>query len=384
MSKDQPRLEYIPYARHQLDETDLAAVNEALASDWLTIGPKVDEFESKLSDFLGAPTTVVSSGTAALHAAYSTVGVTRGDEIITPPLTFIATQATASLLGANIKFADIELSTGNIDYRQVEQHITKKTKAIVAVDYAGHPADLNELRAISEAYGVVLIEDAAHSIGSLYRGERVGSIADVTTFSFFSTKNITTAEGGALSARDHKCVEKARRFTHQGLVRNPDEFLISTEGPWHQEVHNFGLNYRLPDVLCAMGITQLNKIEKFKSRRQEIFDRYSEAFINLPKVTVPTCKAFVEPMWHLYPVRVPADVRKEIFVKLRNSGIGVQVNYLPAYRHPVFKKNSSVFGQYPNSEKYYSEEISLPINAHLLDEEVDRVIDIFSKIMVDI
>ena len=374
----------IPYSRQHIEQDDVEAVINILNSDWLTIGPEVDRFEKNLTEYVGAPTTVVSSGTAALHAAYKAINLSEGDEIITPPLTFIATQATASLLGAHIKFADIELSTGNIDFRQVEQHITKKTKAIVAVDYAGHPADLNELRLISEAYGVVLIEDAAHSIGSLYRGQPVGSIADITTFSFFSTKNITTAERGALSARDSKWVEKARRFTHQGLVRNPEEFLISTEGPWHQEVHEFGLNYRLPDVLCALGISQLAKIENFKSRRQEIFNSYTEAFINLPRVTVPTNKEFVEPMWHLYPVRVPADLRKEIFMKLRNLGIGVQVNYLPAYRHPAFKKHPSYFGQYPNSEKFYSEEISLPINAHLLDEEVDRVIDIFSKIMVEI
>jgi dTDP-4-amino-4,6-dideoxygalactose transaminase len=374
----------IPYSRQHIEQDDIEAVIQVLSGDWLTIGPEVDRFERNLTEYVGAPTTVVSSGTAALHAAYKAINLTEGDEIITPPLTFIATQATASLLGADVKFADIELSTGNIDFRQVEQHITKKTRAIVAVDYAGHPADLNELRSISEAYGVVLIEDAAHSIGSLYKGQRVGSIADLTTFSFFSTKNITTAEGGALSARDPKWVEKARRFTHQGLVRNPDEFLISTEGPWHQEVHEFCLNYLLPDVLCAMGISQLAKIEKFKLRRQEIFNRYNEAFVNLPKVTVPTHKDFVEPMWHLYPVRVPADLRREIFIKLRHLGIGVQVNYLPAYRHPAFNKHSSYFDQYPNTEKYYSEEISLPINAHLLDEDIDFVIDVFSKIMAKI
>lgn len=371
----------IPYSRQHIEPDDVASVVNVLNGDWLTIGPEVDLFEKNLSEYVGAPTTVVSSGTAALHAAYKALNLSKGDEVITPALTFIATQATASLLGAEIKFADIELSTGNLDYKQVERHITKKTKAIVAVDYAGHPADLDELRAISEANGLTLIEDAAHSIGSKYKGVQVGSLADITTFSFFSTKNITTAEGGAVTARDSKLVEKIRRFTHQGLVRNPDEFLIKSEGPWHQEVHEFGLNYRLPDVLCAMGNTQLAKIEKFKSRRQSIFDQYLDAFVDLPHVIAPTRKDFVEPMWHLFPIRVRADIRREVFVLLRNAGIGVQVNYLPAYRHPVFKKDLSFFGRYPNTETYYSEEISLPLNAHILNEEIDQVIDVFTKIM---
>lgn len=354
-------LDVFPYGRHSVDERDIAAVVEALNSDWLTTGPLVEIFERELEKIVGAPTICVSSGTAALHCAYAAIDLKPGDEVITPPITFIATQATAALFGAKIVFADVLSDTANIDPSAVEAAITSRTKAIVAVDYAGHPADMDELRAIADKHGIFLIEDAAHSLGSTYKGRPVGSIADLTTFSFFPTKNITTGEGGAVSSNNPELLIKAKLFSRQGLIRDSSKFQITNEGPWHQEVQDFGLNYRLPDILCALGISQLAKINMFKNRRQEVFDAYQRSLRDIMEIKLPDQKDYVSPMWHLYPIRVRPDKRLMIFNNLRRGGYGVQVNYIPAYRHPAFADLGIKFTQFQNSEAFYSEEISLPM-----------------------
>jgi dTDP-4-amino-4,6-dideoxygalactose transaminase len=355
----------IPYGRQSINEEDIASVVSALKSDWLTTGPLVEAFESALEEVVGAPCIAVSSGTAALHCAYAAIGLQPGDEVITPPITFIATQATAALFGAKIVFADVQSDTANIDPNAVMAAITPRTKAIVAVDFAGHPAELNELRAIADRNKIFLIEDAAHSIGSIYRGRPVGSIADITTFSFFPTKNVTTGEGGAIASIHPALLEKAKRFSRQGLVRNPQEFRITGQGAWHQEVHEFGLNYRLPDILCALGVSQISRLKEFKEKRQLIFQLYSEALSDLDGIQTPTQREYVDTNWHLYPIQVDSRKRLSLFSELRNSGVGVQVNYIPAYWHPVFKSEGFEKGQFPNSDKFYSQEISLPMFASL-------------------
>jgi len=351
----------IPYGHQSINEDDIDAVSLALRGDFLTTGPLVEAFERDLEAVVGAPTTVVSSGTAALHCAYAAIGVEPGDEIITPPITFIATQATAALMGAKIVFADVQADTANIDPKAVEAAITSKTKAIVAVDYAGHPADLDELRVIADKYRLYLIEDAAHSIGSNYKGRPVGSIADITTFSFFPTKNLTTAEGGAVASIKPELLARARSFSRQGLVRDPVKFKLKNPGPWHQEVHEFGLNYRLPDVLCALGISQLKRLTIFKEERESIFNNYLNALAGIEGLSLPVRRSYVDPMWHLFPIRVPSNQRLRIFQELRDAGIGVQVNYLPAYAHPVFSDQESLSDLYPEAEKFYNSEISLPL-----------------------
>jgi dTDP-4-amino-4,6-dideoxygalactose transaminase len=363
----------IPYGRQSINENDIEAVIDALQSDFLTTGPLVEKFESQLANKVGAPTTVVSSGTAALHCAYAAIEIKPGDEIITPPITFIATQATAAIMGAKIVFADVQQDTANIDPTAVEAAITPQTKAIVAVDYAGHPADMDELRTIADKYEIYLIEDAAHSIGSIYKGRPVGSLADITTFSFFPTKNLTTAEGGAISALDSELLDRARLFSRQGLIRDFSKFKISDQGSWHQEVHNFGLNYRLPDVLCALGLSQLQRLAEFKIKRNEIFQAYTEAFAEIENLTLPGKRDYVDPTWHLFPIRVPAEKRKSVFDQLRAAGIGVQVNYLPAYLHPVFGSEQYPTGLCPIAEKFYSEEISLPIHFGLSIGDIDKI-----------
>lgn len=363
----------IPYGRHSISEEDIEAVVKALRSDWLTTGPLVEEFEAALEKVVGAPCISVSSGTAALHCAYAAIGLQPGDEVITPPITFIATQATAALFGATIIFVDVQSDTANIDPRAVEAAITPRTKAIVAVDYAGHPADLDELRAIADKHKVYLIEDAAHSIGSTYKGRQVGSIADITTFSFFPTKNLTTGEGGAVASIHPDLLVKAKKFARQGLIRNPEEFVIQGEGQWHQEVHEFGLNYRLPDILCALGISQITRLEEFKLKRQSIFNTYLKAFQEHPEIIIPAQNSYVDVNWHLYPIRVNQSIRRQVFEGLRIKGIGVRVNYMPAHWHPVFEKLGHRQEDFPESVAFYRSEISLPMSSSLSISENELI-----------
>jgi dTDP-4-amino-4,6-dideoxygalactose transaminase len=367
----------IPYGRQSISEEDIAAVVETLSTDWLTMGPKVTEFEAAIAARAGTTdAAAVSSGTAALHAAYAGIGMRPGDEVITSPITFVATAATAALQGATIRFADVQEDTANIDPTAVEALVSPSTRVIAGVDYAGHPVDLDELAVIARAAGAVLLEDAAHSIASTYRGRPVGSIADITTFSFFPTKNLTTAEGGAVVATDELLLRAAREFSKQGLVRDSARLRYPDEGAWHQEVHEFGINYRLPDVLAALGLSQLTRLDAFKARRTAIFERYQAELADFDGVALPTRRDYVDPMWHLFPIRVRDGRRREVFDYLRANGVLVQVNYIPAYWHPVFEDLGYQRGMCPVAEQFYAEEISLPMFAALSDDDQSRVIDV--------
>lgn len=364
----------IPYGRHKISDVDIQCVVKSLQSDWLTIGPLVEQFEAEIEKITGSSAVSVNSGTAALHCAYAAINLEKGDEVITPPITFIATQATAAFFGAKIVFADVMDDTGNIDPESVEEKITSNTKAIVAVDFAGHPADMHELRKIADKYGLYLLEDASHSLGSVYHGKSVGTLADITTFSFFPTKNITTAEGGAICSQDIKLLKSAKQFARQGVIRSIDDFKLEPDGPWHQEVHNFGLNYRLPDVLCALGISQIKKLSEFKVKRTEMFNFYNSALSNLAWLKTPAQREFVDPFWHLYPIRVDAELRKNLYTYLRKSDIGVQVNYIPAYRHPVFESLRINPRLYPNSESFYRSELSIPFHLDLTPADLEYIV----------
>jgi len=365
----------IPYGRQDVNEEDIRAVVDVLRSDWLTTGPIVRRFEEAVKQWTGGtPSVAVSSGTAALHAAYAAAGLGPGDEVLTPPITFVATQATLVHVGATPVFVDVDPETALISPSAVQAAVGPRTAAIVAVDYAGHPADMDELRTIANKYQLLLIEDSAHSLGSIYKNRYVGSLADITAFSFYPTKNITTAEGGAVSSADEGILKRAQRFSRQGLVRNPQEFRVIGEGDWHQEVHTVGLNYRLSDVHAALGISQLSRLQSFKQRRKQIKAAYDEFFDGIEGVDVPTQRSYVDPMWHLYPLRVPPEQRRKVFDSLRRAGIGVQVNYLPAYRHPVFE-GLVVPQAFPGSESYYAREISLPIHVGLGEAEMAKIVE---------
>ncbi len=364
----------IPYGHQSVSWLDALAVARSVKAEWMTMGPALEKFEADLAKVSGAQHAVaVSSGSAALHCAYAAIDLGPGDEIITSPLTFASTATTAMNLGAKVVFADIQSDTGNIDPLQVESLLTPKTKAIVAVDYAGHPAELDDLLAISRKHGIVLIEDAAHSLGSVYRDRPVGSIADITAFSFFPTKNIATGEGGAVVTNSETFARKARLFRSHGLVRDNDSLKYPDEGPWHQEIHSLGLNYRLPDVLASLGSSQLRRIDKFKPRRKSIFRRYSEALGGIEDLQLPVERDYVDTMWHLLPVRTPTESRKTIFENLRKRGMLVQVNYIPVYWHPYFEELGFQRGLCPRSEDFYGREISLPIYAGLRKNQQERV-----------
>lgn len=372
----------IPYGHQYIDESDVAAVAAALRGEWLTTGPTVAAFEAEIAAIAGTDdAVVVTSGTAALHVAYAAAGVTSGDQVIVPALTFAATASTASLLGAEIVFADVEEDTGNIDPESVAALATERTAVISAVDYAGHPADIDVLLPIARAAGALVLEDAAHSIGSTLRERPVGSLADLTTFSFFPTKNMTTAEGGAVVSNSEALIAASRGFRGHGLVRDRAEQRYPNEGPWHQEIHKLGLNYRLPDVLCALGVNQIRRLAEFKASRTAVFERYQDGLGDLDGLTLPTKRSDVDPMWHLFPVRVHDGRRREVFERLREEGILVQVNYMPVYWHPYYEDLGYRRGLCPVAERYYSEEISLPMYAHLDASDQDRVIEALRSIL---
>lgn len=370
----------LPYGRQSISEDDIAAVVDVLRGDWLTTGPTVSRFEQELGRLSGGHRAVsATSGTAALHMAYAAAGIGPGDEVITTPMTFIATASTASILGADVVFADVDEETALLDPEAAEAAVTSRTRVISAVDYAGQPADYDALQAVADRAGALTLADAAHSIGGTYRGRPVGDLADMTTLSFFPTKNMTTGEGGAVVAKDERIAQRAHEFHFIGLVRDPERFRIRDQGAWHQEVHEFGVNYRLTDLASALGLAQLKRLDAFKRRRAEITARYNEALAGLDGVRIPVQRADADPVWHLYPLRVLGGRRREVFDRMRANGICVQVNYMPVYWHPVYAEAGYRRGQCPNAESFYEEELSLPLFPDLTDCQVDQVIDEVAK-----
>jgi dTDP-4-amino-4,6-dideoxygalactose transaminase len=296
-------------------------------------------------------------------------------------MTFVATASTAAMLGATVVFADVEEDTANLDPAAAEAAVTPRTRAVTAVDYAGHPAEYDPLRKVAAGAGAVLIADAAHAIGSTYHGRPVGTLADLTTFSFFPTKNLTTGEGGAVAGTVPELLDRARSFRTVGLVRDRSRLRHPDEGGWHQEVPEFGLNYRLPDVLCALGSSQLRRLAAFKARRTALAARYDELLAGVPGLRLPACRAWADPMRHLYPVRIQGGRRREVYERMRAAGIGVQVNYLPAYRHPAFADLGYRRGMCPVAEDFYAEQLSLPLFVDLSDADQDRVVETLRTVL---
>ena len=368
----------LPYGRQSINEDDIKVVAEVLSGDWLTTGPYVTQFEKEIAALAGSPNQAVSvtSGTAALHVAYAAAQIKPGDEVITTPLTFLATATTAAIQGAKIVFADITEDTGNLDPAAAQAAVTSATKVIAGVDYAGHPIDADGLSKVAHDAGALLLEDAAHSVGGTLNGTPVGSLADITTFSFFPTKNLTTAEGGAVVAKDAALTERAGRFKGIGMVREKDQLRHPDEGAWWYEMPQLGLNYRLNDLQAALGSSQLHRLDRFKKRRQELTDRYNAGLAGIDELILPGHRDGAEPVWHLYPLRIRDGRRRQLFEYLRDNGIGVQVNYIPVYWQPYFADLGYQRGMCPKAETYYEQEISLPMFPDLADSDVDRVIEL--------
>ncbi len=374
----------IPYGRQYIDEEDIRAVVEVLRSDFITQGPKIREFETALARTCGARYAVVfSSGTSALHGAYFALGLSEGDEFVVPSITFTATANAGLYLGAKPLFADVEPDTGNIDPSSVEELISPRTRLVVAVHYAGHPADMEKIREIADRYGLKVVEDACHALGARYREFPVGSCryADAVVFSFHPVKHITTGEGGAVLTDDEEVYEKLLMFRNHGITRDRERFIHRPEGDWYYEVQLLGHNYRMTDIQAALGISQLRKLSRFVERRREIADTYRSAFEGNPHFEIPVEKAYAYHSYHLYPVRLrDASQRAEVFRRLREKGLGVQVHYIPVYRHPLYRELGYREGLCPRAEEFYSRVISLPVFPAMKDEEVERVIEVVKEV----
>ncbi|MHB8066862.1 MAG: UDP-4-amino-4,6-dideoxy-N-acetyl-beta-L-altrosamine transaminase [Desulfobaccales bacterium] len=370
---------YIPYARQWLDDADVAAVIETLRSDWLTCGPRVEAFEAAMGEITGASQAVaVSNGTAALHAAMYALGVSPGDEVIVPPLTFAATANAVVFQGGTPIFADIDPQTLLLDPGEVEKKITTRTKAIIAVDYAGHPCDYDALGHLAQHHGLALVADACHSLGARYDRKPVGSLADLTVFSFHPAKHITTGEGGMVVTSHPELAARMRRFRNHGISLDHRE--RATRQTWHYDMTDLGYNYRLSDIQCALGLSQLKKLPLWVQRRQAIAGQYDEAFRGLSGASRPALSSRVQHAYHLYVILLDlaslAADRQEIFLALRNAGLGVNVHYPPLHLHSFYQQRFHTRpGDCPRAEQAYARLLTLPLYPAMTPEEVNQVID---------
>jgi perosamine synthetase len=374
----------LPYGRQSVDKDDIAAVVQVLQSDWLTTGPKVAALEAAWATRVSASHAVaVSSGTAALHAAAFAAGIGPGDQVIVTPLTFAASANCVLYQGGIPVFADIQPDTLNIDPTAVEATITSRTRAIVAVDYSGQPTDLDELRAIAHRHDLCLIEDAAHAIGATYKGQPVGAISDLTTFSTHPVKHVTTGEGGLITTNDGQLAERMRWFRNHGITT--DHRQRAEKGAWFYEMVTLGYNYRLTDISCALGLSQLGKLDVWLARRRAIALCYTQAFADLPAVRPLTTRADREAAWHIYPIllekaHLRVD-RGQMFAALRAENIGVNVHYIPVYWHPYYVDMGYRRGLCPESESAYERLITLPLFPAMTDRDVSDVLTAVFKVV---
>ena len=374
------------YGHQYIDEADIQAVTEVLKSDYLTCGPKVTALEKKLCELTGAKYAVVcSNGTAALHIAALAAGLGEGDELITTPITFAASANCALYCGAKPVFADINPATYNIDPKSVQEKITDHTKAVVAVDFTGQAVELDSLLAMCHEKGIMLIEDGAHSIGTKYNGKPVGSIADMTTFSFHPVKTVTGGEGGAVLTNSEDLYEKLLLYRSHGITRESKLLERESDGPWYYEQIDLGYNYRITDIQCALILSQIDKLEQFAARRKEIVRKYNEAFSQIPELFVQQEIPESDTTRHLYILRIRPELltidRKGFFEAMGAENICCNVHYIPVYRHPYYEKLGYKEGLCPNAEKLYNEIMSLPLYYSLTDQDVDDVIMAVRKIV---
>lgn len=379
------RKEKIYYGRQWIDEDDVKAVTEALTDDLITCGPRVAALEKKLCEVTGAKYAVaVSNGTAALHCACLAAGIGEGDEVITSPITFAASANCAVYVGATPVFADIDPETYNIDPASIEAHITDKTKAVVAVAYTGQSVDYARIQKICDKHGLTLITDAAHAIGTKYNGQPVGSIGDMTCFSFHPVKTVTSGEGGAITTNDPELFRKLKLASQHGIVRNADEFVHEADGIWYYEMQELGFNYRLTDIQAALLISQLNKLQKFSDRRKEIVKKYDEAFKDIPEIIVQKEIPESDTTRHLYVIQLDLDKlkcnRREFFEALSAENVQPQVHYVPVYYFPFYEKRGYKKGLCPNAEKLYNGMMSIPLYPLMTDSDVDDVIAAVKKV----
>lgn len=384
---------FIPYGGQFLDEDDIDAVVEVLRSDWLTTGPKIEDFEQALAKKTGANFAVaVSSGTAALHLSCLAAGIGRGDKVITSPITFVASANCALYVGATPDFVDIDPETFNMSVDKLESYLSSCSKdelpkAVIPVDFAGQPVDIEAIKKLADIYGFLIIEDACHALGASFidsedKNHSVGdsTFSDMTCFSFHPVKPITTGEGGAITTNSAELYEKLRLLRSHGITKDADK-LEKDDGPWYYEMQALGYNYRITDIQCALGMSQLSKLDDFIDRRREIAASYNDAFKNLKEVEIPVEMKGNRSGYHLYVLRLLGELslpetKREIVKKLTEKGIGTQVHYIPVHLQPYYRSNFDFkVGDFLEAEKFYAQALSLPMFPKMTDQEVRKVIE---------
>ena len=382
----------ISYGKQNIDQSDIDEVVKILKGDWLTQGPAVETFENDLKTYFGAThNCVVANGTAALHLTGLALGWRPGDIVLTTPITFLATTNCIVYTRATPDFADIDPVTYTIDPNLVEekikvhQSIGKKVKAIIGMDYAGHPCDWKALREIADKYDLQLVNDNCHALGAAHYEDKQYAVkyADVVTQSYHPVKHITTGEGGSVLTNDSEINEKVRRLRTHGMTKDP-EMLEGNDGPWYYEMHEPGFNYRITDFQCALGSNQLKKLDNFIKRRREIAVQYDAVFSDFEPTIIPAALETVKHAYHLYPLQINFEKlamnKQELFKGMKALGINLQVHYLPVYRQPFYQKNFGYkSGDYPVAEKFYDRAVSIPLYPSLTNAEIEQVVTDITK-----
>lgn len=367
------RKTFLPYALHWIDDEDIAEVVKVLKSDWITTGPKIREFEDSVCAYVECKYGVaVNSGTSALDIAVASLELERG-EVITTPFTFVAPANAVLFNSLKPVFADIKKDTYNISPEQIRKKVTAETRAIIYVDFAGQPCDIKEIKEIAEEHDLHLIEDAAHALGAEYEGKKIGGFADITEFSFHPVKHITTGEGGMCVTNDKELAEKMRMLRNHGIDRGARE-RYGSDASWGYDLKFLSRNYRITDFQAALGFSQLRKIENFIARRTEIAEIYNKAFEATPEITIPYVKPNVRHVWHLYTILLNKVNRNKFFKLMRRKNIGVNVHYIPVYKHTYYKRFKFNRKDFPVTEDIFNRIITLPLFPKMTDEDILDVI----------
>jgi len=375
----------IPYGRQTVDEDDVRAVVEVLHSAWLTTGPMVDRFESDLAARVGAKHAVaVSSGTAALHAMMYAIGLTAGDEVIVPPMTFASTANSVVFQGATPVFTDVDPETLLLCPDRIEEKITDKTRAVLPVDYAGQPCDYDALRDITDRHNLVLLSDACHALGARDKDRPTGILGDLTAFSFHPVKHIATGEGGMITTDDDEFAQRMRIFRNHCITT--DHRQRAEQGSWFYEMVDLGFNYRITDIQCALGVSQLKKLSGWLARRRAIARRYDEVLAEVDGINPLGVRADCEHAYHLYVVRLDLEkigkTRQDVFGRLRAAGVGVNVHYIPVHFHPFYRRRFGTSrGLCPVAESAYERILSLPMYAGLTEQDQQTVIQVLRDLV---
>ena len=369
-------MDFIPYGTQWIDDDDINEVVKVLRSDWITTGPKIKEFEDALCSYIGCSYCVtVNSGTSALDIAFQSLDLLKGSEVIITPFTFVATSNAIIYNGLKPVFADICSDTFNIDPEDIRRKITKDTKAIIYVDYAGQPCDLKAIREIAEEFDLYLIEDACHAIGAEYDGEKVGHFADLTIFSFHPVKHITTGEGGAVVTDDEALYERLSVLRSHGIDKDAQD-RYGPGASWAYDMKYLGRNYRITDFQAALGISQLKKLDMFIDKRNELASRYNELLGDVDAVTLPVVKDNVRHAWHLYTILLDESINRDEFFKyMRNANIGVNLHYIPVYRHSYYVENYGIDPEeFPVTEDVFKRIITLPLFPRMSAQQMRYVV----------